>query len=303
MIKVLAISVAFILTFSLNVLSQTPPRPTQSRGIPTVITNSPGPSIFSERRKKPSKEQIRVIRAFKEISKEDRENYKIFLRQSNTGIFNLLPDFGCETKHVIRTSGDCKGFIPGLWTYSLRRKEYSNESFQDLGFQKDSLVSDGFLSQGILVDLGTRDLSKIALNDSGLNYLVNVVPEVDLDLISRQYEIFSEGTRQDGFLYSNRVKLISGNSYALRVIAYKFKDKKNRRLKFDDPRQSASVAGKFAVLKYDKRNDSIYVFKVIKENERRDKITVVWKRLDKKKAPKIVFEKSEKLKDFKISRN
>jgi hypothetical protein len=86
-------------------------------------------------------------------------------------------------------------------------------------------------------------------------------------------------------------------TYALRVVAYQTKDKYISRFSKKN-KEFTAVDDKFFALKYDKRNDYIFAFRVIRIREDGG-ITILWKELSKQKSPKIVFEKEEKLADFK----
>ncbi len=302
--------IVFCLSVSgINIFSQVQPVPSN----PHASKESRGEDLEKERRKninlthreidypreKPlTREERNKIRLLTIVNEDDKARYKSFLKQSNTGIFRLLPDFECETKNIIKINGNCENFVPGSWAYSFRTKDYAEESFEDLSFKKDSFVTDGFLSQGILVSLGDKSLDEITLNSSGMNYLVNLKPENDRKILERQYQEISEGIEQNGFLYTNKSKVKVNNTYALRIIAYKYKDKWFSRFrgKNDDKVKSEDI--KFFKLNYNKRSDSIVVFRIIRKSKDGG-ITILWKQLSKQKSPKIFYRKDEKFEDFK----
>lgn len=245
-----------------------------------------------------TREERNKMNLFIKINEDDKNKYKSFLKQSNTGIFRLLPDFECETQKVVRVDGKCKNFVPGIWTYSFKTKNYSSGFFHDLSYVGNDLMSDGFLSQGILVSLGDKPLDLISLDSPALSFLINFTPADKLQIISEQYQKISEGIEQNGFIYTNKVKMEENAAYALRVIAYEYKDQWKSRLWENNIQKAGEEERKFAALDYDKRNDSIYVFKIIRKSEDGG-ITIVWKRLSKENSPKIVYAKDERLADFK----
>jgi hypothetical protein len=256
------------------------------------------PELSLPKEKKLTSSEIKKMKAVTRISKEEKAKHKSFLKRSKTGIFRLLPDYDCETKQVIRVDGKCKNFVPGIWIYSFRWKDYPNRLFQDISYKEDEIYSDGLLTQGILVSLGDTPLENINLESQGLKYLVDFVPQSDIKLVNGQYRELANGIIQDGFSYSNKVKVKENNSYALRSIAYDYKDKWKSRLWEKNIGEATKDERKFLGIEYDKREDSIYIFRVVSKSEDGG-ITVIWQRLQKQDSPKITFEEDEKLRDFK----
>ena len=225
----------------------------------------------------------------------DLEKHKDFLKQPKTGIFLLLPDFDCETKYLIRTNADCANFIPGTWAYSLRRKNYSDADFHDIRFNADSLSSSGLLNQGILVSLGDVPLENISLNSDGVKYLVDFKPGEVHEEASRQFEQIAKGIKDSDYVYSKKTKVVVNNTYAMRLVAYRFQDKWLSR--FNNDNMTAEDL-RFFQLEGDKRVDLTVAFRVIRKNDDGG-ITILWKEVDRKESPKIVFQKNEKLTDIK----
>lgn len=257
------------------------------------------PEISGRRTKRLTKEEIEKINAIIAPDAEDLEKYKVFLKQSDTGIFRLLPDFGCETKNIIRVDGECENFVPGKWAYSFRQENYADKELQDMAFTADEFVSNGLLTQGILVSLGDLELNAITLNSKPLNYLTVFVPATDRKAVGEQYRQISIGVEKDGYLYTKKVKVEENTTYALRTIAYKFKDKWSSRLWFQNQDKTTADERKFGEINSDRRNDLIIGFRVIRKSEN-GSITILWKQLSKEKSPRIVYEEDEKLEDFNL---
>lgn len=292
------LTASFILILGLSAFGQPPDRP--STALPNQLPPQPWETSGMAKKRTSNREDLKRIREYAKISQEDKLKHRSFLKQSNTGIFYLANDFGCEKKFIVRTDGNCKGVVPGVWTYSIRKKEYYDKSFQDLGLQNGEFITDGFFTQGILVELGDKDLENISLNDSALNYLVNFEPATELKSASQQYKEISKGIEQNDFLYSNRLKLNLNSTYALRVVAYRFEASWGRGTRNKNSKKpTRDEIRNFGLLNYDKRNDSIYVFKVFKKPYDKNGVKILWKRLNKKKSPKIIFKKGEALTDFK----
>ncbi len=248
--------------------------------------------------KRLSKEERERVEKIAEVDKNLKLKYKNFLKQSNTGIFRLLPDFECETKNVIRLDGDCKNFVPGLWTYSFRSKNYSNKILYDLTFKGDNLVTGSLLSQGILVSLGDKSLDSVLLESPGLSFLTSFAPATERETISEQYREISKGIEQHGLLLTNKLKMEENTTYALRTIAYDYKDEWTSRMWDKNADKVSEDEREFIAIDYDTRNDSIYIFRVVKKSDDGG-VTILWKRLSKEKSPKLVYQEDEKLADFK----
>lgn len=232
-----------------------------------------------------------------EPSPEDVKAFEQILKQSNTGIFRLLPDFDCEKDKLVTVAGPCADFVPGSWAYSFRSDRYSGKDFHDIVFKRGEFITRGLLTQGILVSLGDKPIEGVRTDTPGIRFLVDFVPGESRPEAAKQYQDFTAGVKEGEFRYSNRVDVSVGTTYGLRVVAYRFSDKWTSRLW---PRNSELLNQEeavFRLLDVDKRNDSIFVFRVIRKSEDGG-VTIVWKRLAKEKSPKMVYEESERLRDF-----
>lgn len=249
------------------------------------------------KRKPLTKVERKRMKEVTRVHKEDLLEYKSFLGQPKTGIFRLLPDFDCETKRLITIAGDCANFVPGRWAYSFRRKAYGDEDFHDIAFKRDSFVVYSLLTQGILVSLGDVSLENLSLGSSQLEYLVSFQPQNDKISAARQFKEVAKGIENGGYLYSDKVIVKEYTTYAFRIVAYRFKDKWSTRLWGKNLDKSTKEERKFMGIGFDKRNDSIFVFRIIRRSED-GIVTIIWKRLSKQKAPLLIYKKDERLADF-----
>jgi len=160
--------------------------------------------IYARRENAPplTAEQRAAIKKILTPNSEDTEKYKNFLRQSNTGLFRLFPDFGCESNGVLRVDGDCANLVPGSWFYSFRQKDYSKDTFYDIRMKDGNLITDGFLSQGILAALGDVPLENVSLADGGLKFLVDFKPKINSQEVKEQFLQIATGMQSDGYKYS-----------------------------------------------------------------------------------------------------
>ncbi len=249
-----------------------------------------------EKIERPTKEERKKFEAFVAPHAEDLEKYKDFLRHKETGIFRLFPDFDCETRFLIRTDGDCKDFVPGSWGYSFRWGHTGSKDSHDIGLKDVFLVSDGFFSQSLLVSLGDVPLENLTLTGDGINYLADFVPATQRQPVKNQYDEITKGIRHGNFLYSNKLKAEENTTYAMRLIAYKYKDRNPFRFNRKSPPTKDDL--KLYSVKYQARKDTLAVFRIVRKSED-GSITILWKRLQEKKSPVIIFEKDEKFLDFK----
>lgn len=244
-----------------------------------------------------TKEERKRFEDFVAPHAEDLEKYKNFLRQKETGIFRLFPDFDCETRYLVRSDGDCENFVPRSWGYSFEQEQHSGiGKTHDIGLKDAFLVSDNFFTQSLLVSLGDVPLENLTTASGGINYLADFVPGTQRQTVKEQYDEITKGIRRGDFLYSNKLKAEENTTYALRLIAYKFKDKKSFRFNYKNlptPEES-----QLSSVNYKSRKDDLIAFRIVRKSED-GSVTILWKRLQEKKSPVIIFEKDEKFLDFK----
>ena len=245
----------------------------------------------NERTKPLTKEEKEKIKKIISPSEEDLAKYKDFLKQPDTGIFRLLPDYDCESKNLVRVDGDCANFVSNAWAYSFRWKYYSDENLHDISFKNDTLVSDSFFSQGIMVSLGDLPIENISPTGGGVKYLFDFKPETEFAAVRKQYEQIKKGFENGDYVYSNKLKIKENTTYAIRVIAYKYKDKAKRRFTRNGEKP-------LWYLDFDKRKDVIAAFRIVRKSDDGG-LTIVWKELQEIKSPTIVFQKDEQATDFK----
>lgn len=243
-----------------------------------IVRKTPPKTQLSEKDKK-LRAQMTVPKA------EDLLLVQDFLKQPGTMIFRLFPDYDCLEKDVVIVSGKCADFFPGTWFYSFRRKEYSDVLLFDLQLRNGKLISDGFLSQGILTNLGNFSLDEVNLERKEIKFLNAFEPAVKLTDIKAQYEKFGAGVESDGRFYAREAAAKLGEIYLLRVVAYRlqrnFADKVSYRGNFDP----ANVLA----LQQDKREDIMVAFRIIRK-EASGSLTIISKEIARKKSPEIILD-------------
>ncbi len=212
----------------------------------------------------------------------DLSKFAPFLRQPKTGLIKLFFDLGCEENaNIIYASEECLKWIPNSAFYSFREREHTNEYLSDLRVEKGNLISDGILSQGILVSLNDVSLDNLTFNSNGMKFLVDFAPEANSKEALRQTQQLTKGVKSNGFVYRKSLPIVENTTYAMRVIAYRGKFWRVYR------------GINFNVLDGDNRADLIVAFRVVGKSDN-DNVTLLWKELQRKEAPKVIFPQKAK---------
>lgn len=248
------------------------------------FAQAPRPGILLRRtgnfilRTSPTKEQKKKLVP----NSQDLRKYEQFLQQPRTGIFRLMPDIGCtENINIIRADAVCLSFIPESSYYSFREKEHTIELLSDIRLRNGFLITDGILAQGILVHLGEVALEEIAPASEGLEFLTGYAPSAQGPEAQDQYVQMVRGVKVGKYEYKKAVPIIENATYALRVVAYRGNVFRTFRGYW------------FDLLEGDKRIDLLIAFRVIRK-EADGAVTLLWKEIARKDAPRLVFPKRKK---------
>ena len=253
--------------------------------------NRPRPSVpASPTIDKETSERIRLARR---VDVADLGRYSEFLKSDKTGIFKLFPDYDCVTKNVIRTDGNCKDFVMASSSFSFRTHAYSHPYYHDLGFNHGEIVSNAFFSQGILVSLGDVPIEDVTPSHDGLKFIFDFQPSSEPGEARGMAARLKAGVGFGGLTYSSSITPAENTTCALRSVAY---DLANSLPPVTEMTSASEL--RFHTLSIDKRADVIIVFRIVRKSQD-GTLTIVWKELDRKEAPKIKFPKSEKFADFK----
>lgn len=229
-------------------------------------------------RKKPNSEQKKILQPVQ----ADLNKYAQFLKQPKTGIFRLLPDIDCETdKNIVRADQKCLEAIPESSFYSFREKEHTTKYLSDIRLNNDYLISDGTLSQSFLTLLGDVKLEDVSLDTDGLDYMRKFSAMPESDGAQKQFAQFTRGVKSEDFVYRKVFRAAENMTYALRVIAFR-----------------GSLYQTFGGVKYDlldgdNRVDLTVAFRIIRKNDD-GSLTLLWKELDRREAPKFILKKATK---------
>ena len=240
-----------------------------------------------------TKKELERIREIRKVDPADLEKNKDFLKNDKTGIFRLFPNFFCRSTNVVKIDGDCTNFVPESSYFSFRTKQYADPMNQDLGLVYDELISGGFFSQGVFVSLGNVPLEDVTLDNADLKYLTDLPTLTEFSAARDRAAQLRAGIKSGQFTYASHAKAVENNTYAFRLTAYKF----GNSLTPASPKSSPTEL-LFLSLAFDKRVDSIITFRIVRKGPDGN-ITILWKELSRKDAPKLRFAKGEALADFK----
>jgi hypothetical protein len=223
--------------------------------------------------RKPSGKELKAIEPRRELF----DQYAEFLRQPNTGLTRLINNRGCaeNTKVVVATDNCLKYTMPGAGSsFSFRVRSYRIPRLADLTFTDQSFQATGILLHGIFVNIGDVPLERVTLETEGLKYLVDFQPAAEYEKAKEIDGQLTQGVIHDGFLYRRGLYAVERTTFVLRSIAYAGK-------------YFRSVKGlTYNEFDFDKRKDVVVAFRVV-ETDTEGNVTILWKELQDKDAPKV----------------
>jgi hypothetical protein len=180
--------------------------------------------------------------------------------------------------NVVRADETCLNSIPESSYYSFREKEHTIETLSDIRLQNGYLISDGILSQGMMVSLGAVGLEEVTPASDGLKFLQNYLPPSSAVEVQKHYFQVVNGIRIERHEYRKSLRAEENTTYAMRVIAYRGSIFRSFR------------GFRYDLLQGDKRIDLTLAFRIIRK-ETDGSLTIVWRELVRRDAPKILFPK------------
>lgn len=234
----------------------------------------------------------RRVKELRRVDPAYLAKYADFLKHDNTGIFQLLPNYDCLNKSVVRVDGNCASFVPETSDFSFRTGKHTYAMFHDIGLNNDVFASDAFFTQGILVSLGNVPIENVHLGHKGLGFLAGLTPDSNPEAARLTAARISKGVEWGGYVYKNQIPAAEG-TFALRVIAYRLGNGLPRYHRLE-----TTAEKKFLHMGSGGRDDVIVVFSVVGRGADGG-LTIIWKELQRQDAPKLRFAKGEPLDDFK----
>jgi hypothetical protein len=231
------------------------------------------------------------------IGSTDLAKYAVFLKDDRSGIVKIFPDERCLSKSVISASPLCQKGILLSSFFNFRARAYGDQIYHDIYFDKDRLTSESFFTQGVFVEIGDAAIEDVSADHAALKYLIDLSAAKDPKTAAEQAKQFKEGTNLSGYRYADSVTPRENTTYGFRTIAYKLE---NTIAPYNPETTMTELM--FLSLAFDKRVDLIGTFRILGRDEYGG-LTIVWKELSRRDAPKIKFSKDQPLRDFKPRQN
>jgi hypothetical protein len=238
--------------------------------------------------RKPTKQELKIIAPASVL----RQRYADFLAQDDTGLVRLVFDYGCaDNTNIVTATETCLRFsMPGAGnSYSFRANTYRIRRLADLTFSGANFHVTGILTHGIMVNIGDVPLENVTLQTNGTKFINEFKPASDLEKALELDKQLVKGIERDGFFYSRALTVEENKTYVLRSIAYNGKILR------------AAKGITYNELDFDKRKDVTVAFRVV-SRDGDGSVTILWKELSRKDAPKIKKKLVEDTKQIKPSK-
>lgn len=141
--------------------------------------------------------------------------------------------------------------------------------------------------------VGDVPIEQVSPAHPALSSLVRQMPSSDVPRAREMASELANGIAFGEYRYAAKVKATENTTYVVRSTAY--------RLGSSLPpltNKTSMTEMRFHSLAHDKRADIVVFFRIIRRDD--DGVTIVWKELDHKDAPKLKFAKGEPLADFNL---
>ena len=228
--------------------------------------------LIDELYRKPSKKELSAVA----IDDQLEQKYAEFLRQENTGLFKFLNQSGCGGgSNVVTANDDCLNKMPGAGaSYSFRIDNYRIPQLSDLSFAEKMFVTAGQWLHGLLLEIGDVPLENVSLEGKEVQALHKFQAATDIETAQKLDAKLLEGVRHEGFIYQRVLPARENTTYLLRSIAYRGTVNKT------------AQGFVYNELDYDKRKDILIAFRIV-QTDSDGNVTILWKQLSAKDAPKI----------------
>jgi hypothetical protein len=261
-------------------LKNEPRRGGRDLATPERSASSARQSYTEDRQKALTAEQKKFLAG----STEDQVKYVDFLKQSDTGLFRLLP--GVDYKTSLTVSADApERSLPirgGGAYYSFGKKTHVLGPWSDLYLEGKVLFTEvASLSVGLFTALGDVSLEAVTLQSPGVDYLDKLTIPTLMSEASAFAKRNAAGFQEGDFHYRSAVQVLPNTTYILRSVGY-------RRPDFVIP-----IPGTAAIItsaNIYQGGDVIVAFRIVRQ-EADGVLTLLWKRLKKSSAPELKRDK------------
>lgn len=214
---------------------------------------------------KPTRKDLEAVA----VNAEDTAKFAAFLKQPRTGIFRLHDIAKCEASEKIYDVDEpCPAHLVEKGSaYSFQEKDYAPKWLANISLEAATFRIWKFEALNFLTDLGNAPLENLNLTSDGVREMNEFSPSNDKQEVSTQRRVAAKGFQVGKFIYKTKCPLRENSTYALRSIAYPFEGGAGKRL------------------------DIIVVFRVVRSHGD-GSVSILWKELQRKDAPKFANKKS-----------
>jgi hypothetical protein len=217
-------------------------------------------------------------------SAEDQAKYADFLKQSDTGLFRLLPRVDYQTSLTVNAQTPERS-LPirgGGAYYSFGRKSHILGAWSDICLQDNVLFTQvANLSIGLFTVIGDVPLESVTLQNPGVDFLIKMPVPTLVSEAAAQVKRNDKGFQEGEFTYRSMVRTLPNLTYILRSVAYRRPDFIMILPGMQSPLSSANAY---------QGADLIIAFRIVRQEED-GTTTILWKRLKKSPAPQLKRDK------------
>jgi hypothetical protein len=246
----------------------------------SVYLNASGQFPRSSQRKPLTAEQKKLLAG----SAEDQAKYANFLKQSDTGMFRLLPRVDYETSLTVsaQTPEQSLPIRGGGAYYSFGRKTHIFGAWSDICLQDKILFTQvANPTIGLFTVIGDVPLESVTPQSPGVDFLTKMTIPTLVSEASAQVKRNDRGFQEGEFSYRSAVRVFPDLTYVLRSVGYKRPD-----FLMVVPGTSVTISSANVY----QGADLLIAFRIIRQEEN-GAVTILWKRLKKASAPQLKRDK------------
>jgi hypothetical protein len=213
-------------------------------------------------------------------SAQDQARFSDFLAQPDTGIFRLLPAGKYGFASTVSVNVDPETILPikgGGAYYSFTKKSHKYGPWSEISLRDNQLVV-GFDAGalGLMTSLGDVPLESVTLNMAGVDFLAEINPPNRFFDIQQQRSNNLKGVISAGRVYKRAFEAVTNTTYLMRSTNYRREGFLDAIYKVYIPHPSDYQG-----------SDALIAFRVVRQDED-GSLIIVWKRLKRFKAPKLI---------------